>query len=55
MAKSWKSADPSNAVANSDYPLAQGAFLLIAVVLIVMNFVADLAYVLLDPRVSHGQ
>jgi peptide/nickel transport system permease protein len=44
-----------NAVANSDYPLAQGAFLLITIVLIAMNLVADLAYTLLDPRVSHGR
>ncbi len=44
-----------DAVSNSDYPLAQGAFLLIAVVLVLMNFVADLAYGLLDPRVAHGR
>ena len=43
-----------NAVANSDYPLAQGAFLIIALVLVTMNFLADLAYGLLDPRVVHG-
>jgi peptide/nickel transport system permease protein len=43
-----------NAVSNSDYPLAQGAFLLTAIVLILMNFVADLLYSALDPRVSHG-
>jgi peptide/nickel transport system permease protein len=42
------------AVAASDYPLAQGAFLLITVVLVVMNFVADLLYSVLDPRVTHG-
>jgi peptide/nickel transport system permease protein len=42
------------AVAASDYPVAQGAFLLIAVVLVLMNFAADLLYTLLDPRVSHG-
>ena len=42
------------AVAASDYPLAQGAFLMIAVVLVTMNFVADLLYTALDPRVSHG-
>jgi peptide/nickel transport system permease protein len=41
------------AVAASDYPLAQGAFLLVAFALISMNFVADLFYALLDPRVSH--
>lgn len=44
-----------DAVGSSDYPLAQGAFLLIAVVLVLMNFVADLLYGLLDPRVAHGR
>jgi peptide/nickel transport system permease protein len=43
-----------DAVANNDYPLAQGAFLVIALVLVVMNFLADLAYGLIDPRVTHG-
>ena len=41
------------AVAAKDYPVAQAAFLMIAVVMIGMNFVADLLYSLLDPRVSH--
>ena len=40
-----------NAVAASDYPLAQGAFLMITAVLVVMNFIADVTYNLLDPRV----
>ncbi len=43
------------AVSTSDYPLAQGAFFLIALVVIVMNFVADLLYGFLDPRVSHAR
>ena len=42
------------AVQSADYPLAQGAFLLIAAVLVLMNTVADLAYAALDPRVSTG-
>ena len=41
------------AVSASDYPLAQGAFLVIATVIIVMNFVADMLYSTLDPRVAH--
>ncbi|HSI00271.1 MAG TPA: ABC transporter permease [Reyranella sp.] len=41
------------AVSVHDYPLAQGAFLMIALVLALMNFVADLLYMVLDPRVSH--
>jgi peptide/nickel transport system permease protein len=43
-----------DAVASSDYPLAQGAFLLIAAVLVVMNAVADMLYGVLDPRVAHA-
>ncbi|WP_180900523.1 ABC transporter permease [Martelella soudanensis] len=42
------------AVSASDYPLAQGAFLLIAVVVILMNMIADLLYALLDPRIGHA-
>ena len=41
------------AVAASDYPVAQGAFLIIATVIIVMNFIADMLYGWLDPRVAH--
>lgn len=44
-----------NAVAASDYPVTQGAFLLITFVLVFMNFVADLIYSALDPRVTHGR
>ncbi len=39
------------AAQNSDYPLLQGIFLLIAVAVLGANFVADLVYVALDPRV----
>lgn len=35
----------------SDYPVAQGAFVLLSVIVITMNFIADLAYTYLDPRV----
>jgi peptide/nickel transport system permease protein len=42
------------AVSSGDYALAQGAFLLIAVVVLLMNVIADLLYGVLDPRVSHG-
>jgi peptide/nickel transport system permease protein len=42
------------AVQGADYPVAQGAFIMIAFVLVVMNTIADLAYAWLDPRVSIG-
>ena len=40
------------AVSANDFPLAQGAFFLIAVIMVAMNFLADLLYGLLDPRVG---
>jgi len=43
-----------NAILNHDYPLIQGAFLFIAVSVIVCNLIADLLYPLLDPRVALG-
>ncbi len=39
------------AAQNSDYPLLQGIFLLIAIAVLGANFIADLVYVVLDPRV----
>jgi peptide/nickel transport system permease protein len=38
------------AVTNQDFPLMQGLFLIITVMVLLANLVADLAYVLLDPR-----
>jgi peptide/nickel transport system permease protein len=38
------------AVQDNDYPLMQGVFLVITVVVLLANFGADLLYVLLDPR-----
>jgi peptide/nickel transport system permease protein len=40
------------AVVRRDFPLLQGAFLLIAVTVIVANLLADLTYAYLDPRVQ---
>jgi len=41
-----------NAILNHDYPLIQGAFLMIAVSIIALNLLADLLYPLIDPRVT---
>ena len=35
---------------NKDYPLMQGIFLVITLAVLAANFLADLLYVLLDPR-----
>ena len=43
------------AVSASDYPVAQGAFLFIAIIMVGMNFLADLLYGLLDPRVGSSE
>lgn len=43
------------AVSASDYPLTQGAFLIIATILVVMNFLTDILYSFLDPRIKIGE
>lgn len=43
-----------NAVNGRDYPVAQGAFILIAVIIIMINIITDLIYPYLDPRIEHG-
>jgi len=41
-----------SAVADRDYPVLQGAFLIIALAVVVANLIAELVYGWLDPRVS---
>jgi peptide/nickel transport system permease protein len=41
-----------DAVADRDYPVLQGAFLLLAVAVVIANLAAELVYGWLDPRVS---
>lgn len=41
-----------NAILSHDYPLIQGCFAIIAVSVVTLNFLADLIYPLIDPRVS---
>ena len=43
-----------DAVSQRDYPVLQGAFLLIAVAVVLANLAADLVYGWLDPRVSNA-
>jgi peptide/nickel transport system permease protein len=38
------------AVSNEDYPLMQAIFLIITLAVLVANLLADLVYVVLDPR-----
>ncbi len=42
------------AAASHDYPVAQGTFLMLAVVIIVLNFISDISYCYLDPRIKLG-
>jgi peptide/nickel transport system permease protein len=42
------------AVSERDYPVLQGAFLLLAIAVVVANLIAELIYGWLDPRVSEG-
>ena len=41
------------AISQRDYPIIQGAILMIAVVFVVINLVVDLLYAWLDPRISY--
>jgi peptide/nickel transport system permease protein len=41
------------ATLNQDYPLAQGAFILLAAVVLIAVLVADLLYAYLDPRITY--
>ncbi len=41
-----------NAILQRDYPMLQGGFLILTVSVIVLNFLSDLVYFRLDPRIS---
>lgn len=41
-----------NAIVSQDYPVIQGCFAVIAICVVAMNFIADLLYPIIDPRVS---
>jgi ABC-type dipeptide/oligopeptide/nickel transport system permease component len=40
------------AVSERDYPMLQGAFLLLTIVVVLFNFADDILYVRLDPRIT---
>lgn len=42
-------------ISQRDYPLVQGTILFLALFYVVVNFVVDLLYVYLDPRLRHGR
>lgn len=42
------------ALQSRDYPLVQGAFLMVAVTVIIMNLLADVVSVYIDPRAAEG-
>ncbi len=44
-----------DAVIARDYPILQGCFLIIAICVLVANFLADIGYAILDPRVRGGE
>jgi peptide/nickel transport system permease protein len=43
------------AVQNEDYPLMQGLFLIIALAVLIANFIVEMLYGRLDPRTRQGQ
>jgi len=43
-----------NSLMTRDYPLMQGILLIITIIVLTVNFLADLLYQKLDPRISHA-
>lgn len=43
------------AVQNNDYALIEGCFLVIALAVLIANFLSEMVYTLLDPRVRQGR
>jgi peptide/nickel transport system permease protein len=43
-----------DAVAHRDYPLVQALVLLLASIFVLVNFVVDMLYVVLDPRIRYS-
>ncbi len=41
-------------VQQHDYPVLQGAFLMLATTVVLFNLLTDLVYGVLDPRISYG-
>lgn len=44
-----------DAIRSRDYPIVQNLVMLIAVVVVVVNFIVDLLYAVLDPRIRYGR
>jgi peptide/nickel transport system permease protein len=42
-------------LAARDYPVLMGLFLLISIGVAVMNFLTDITYPMLDPRIKYSQ
>lgn len=43
-----------SAISNLDFPIIQGVCIIVALVILVLNFLADLAYGYIDPRIRTG-
>jgi len=42
------------AIFDKDYPIVQGAILLVAIIFVLANLVVDIIYTFLDPRITYG-
>ena len=42
------------AVTNNDFPVLTGAMLMFTVMYVIMNFLTDMLYVVIDPRIRYG-
>jgi peptide/nickel transport system permease protein len=44
-----------DSLAMRDYPVLMGLFLTVSISVVVVNFITDLTYSALDPRISYGR
>jgi peptide/nickel transport system permease protein len=42
------------AIFDKDYPIVQGAILVVAVIFVMANLIVDIIYTFLDPRIHYG-
>jgi peptide/nickel transport system permease protein len=43
-----------SSILQRDYPIVQGITLLLAVLVVALNFLTDIVYAVIDPRISYG-
>ena len=49
----WRGQSDRHFVLRRDYPVIQGTLLVVSVIYVLMNFLIDMLYLVIDPRVKY--